>query len=64
MVATTYGGTANLWRMKPFGFLGTLRGSPYSGLFAEFGFNGEVVVLGSSEGVKVWQTKSSKRAAR
>lgn len=54
---TTYGGTANFWRMQPFGYLGTLRGSTYSGLLAEFGLNGRAIVTGSSDGVKVWDLK-------
>lgn len=54
VLLTTYGGNVNAWRMKPFGYLGTLRGSIYSGLTAEFGLNGQAIVTGSSDGVKVW----------
>jgi WD40 repeat protein len=52
--ATTYGGVVNLWRMKPFGFLGNLRGSIFSGLFVEFAANG-TVVTGSSDGIRLWE---------
>lgn len=52
---TVYGGNANFWRMQPFGFLGTLRGSTYSGLTAEFGLNGTAIATGSSDGVKLWR---------
>ncbi|NJP10707.1 MAG: WD40 repeat domain-containing protein [Leptolyngbyaceae cyanobacterium RU_5_1] len=55
LLATTYGGTVNLWQMKPFSYLGTLRGSVYSGLLVEFGLNGKVVISGSSDGIRVWQ---------
>ncbi|EKQ69740.1 WD40 repeat-containing protein [Leptolyngbyaceae cyanobacterium JSC-12] len=51
---TTYGGTANIWEMHPFRYLGTLRGSEFSGLLAEFGLNGQAVITGGSDGVKVW----------
>lgn len=51
---TTYGGTANLWGMQPFRYLGTLRGSEFSGVLAEFGLNGQAVITGGSDGVKVW----------
>lgn len=54
LLLTTYGGTANVWRMQPFGYLGTLRGSTYSGLVAEFGLGGTAIATGSSDGVKVW----------
>lgn len=54
LLITTYGATAHLWRMQPFGYLGGLRGSEYSGVFAEFGLKGNAIALGSSDGVKVW----------
>jgi WD40 repeat protein len=52
--ATTYGGVVNVWRMKPFGFLGTLRGSMFSGLFVEFAAE-DKVVTGSSDGIRLWE---------
>ncbi|MDX2243106.1 MAG: WD40 repeat domain-containing protein [Leptolyngbyaceae cyanobacterium bins.302] len=61
---TTYGGTANLWRISPFGYLGVLRGSTYSGLVARFGLNGEAIATGSSDGVKVWLPTSAQRTLR
>lgn len=59
VLLTTYGGTVNLWRMKPFGYLGTLRGSIYSAVVAEFGLGGRAIVTGSSDGVKVWLPSAS-----
>lgn len=50
---TVYGGNANFWRMQPFGYLGTLRGSEFSGITAEFGGSG--IAIGGSDGLKVWQ---------
>ncbi len=61
-LATTYGGNVNLWRIYPFGYLGTLRGSLYSGLMVAFGLNGQVVVTGSSDGVKLWKPQESGRS--
>jgi WD40 repeat protein len=54
LLITTYGGTANIWRMQPFVYLGTLRGSIYSGLVTKFGLDGTAIATGSSDGVKVW----------
>jgi WD40 repeat protein len=54
LLATTYGGITNLWRIKPLGYLGTLRGSQYSGMLVEFGLNGQAVITGSSDGLRVW----------
>jgi WD40 repeat protein len=56
--ATTYGGVVNLWRMKPFGSLGSLRGSTYSSLSVEFGRDRQIIT-GSSDGVRVWQAKTT-----
>jgi WD40 repeat protein len=55
LFATTYGGTINLWRIKPAGFLGTLRGSDYSGMFVEFGADQRTIIGGSSDGIRLWQ---------
>lgn len=60
LLITTYGGAAHLWRMESsttFNHLGTLYGSEYSGLFAEFGLNGNAIALAGSDGVKVWFAK-------
>lgn len=61
LLLTTYGGTTNIWRMQPFGYLGTLRGSIYSGMVAKFGLNGRAIATGSSDGVKVWRPEPSDR---
>ena len=55
LFATTYGGTINLWRIRPPGFLGTLRGSEYSGMFVEFGADQRTIIGGGSDGVRLWQ---------
>jgi WD40 repeat protein len=55
LFATTYGGTINLWRVRPSGFLGTLRGSQYSGMFVEFGANQRTIIGGGSDGISLWQ---------
>ncbi|PZV11105.1 MAG: hypothetical protein DCF22_15190 [Leptolyngbya sp.] len=55
LFATTYGGTVNLWRIRPPGFLGTLRGSDYSGMFVEFGADQRAVIGGGSDGIRLWQ---------
>jgi len=57
LLLTTYGGTTNIWRMQPFGYLGTLRGSIYSGMVARFGMNGQAIATGSSDGIKVWRSQ-------
>jgi WD40 repeat protein len=59
ILITVYGGNANFWRMQPFGFLGTLRGSTYSGLMATFGLNGTAIATGSSDGLRVWRVLPS-----
>lgn len=55
MLASTLGGIVNLWRMKPLGYLGTLRGSQFSAMFVRFGLNGQAIVTGSSDGIRVWR---------
>lgn len=55
LFATTYGGTINLWRIRPPGFLGTLRGSEYSGMFVEFGADQRTIIGGGSDGIRLWQ---------
>jgi WD40 repeat protein len=57
MLASTLGGIINLWRMKPLGYLGTLRGSQFSTMFVRFGLNGREIITGSSDGIRVWQEK-------
>jgi len=59
LFATTYGGTINLWRIQPPGFLGTLRGSEYSGMFVEFGADQRTIIGGGSDGISIWQPKNS-----
>ncbi len=54
LFATTYGGTINLWRIQPSGFLGTLRGSEYSGMFVEFGADQRTIIGGGSDGIRIW----------
>ncbi|MDX2231516.1 MAG: WD40 repeat domain-containing protein [Leptolyngbyaceae cyanobacterium bins.349] len=61
VLITTYGGNANFWQMQPFQFLGTLRGSTYSGLTAKFGLSGRAIAMGSSDGVKVWYSQPLQR---
>lgn len=55
MLASTLGGIVNLWRTKPLGYLGTLRGSQFSAMFVRFGLNGREIITGSSDGIRVWQ---------
>jgi WD40 repeat protein len=59
LFATTYGGTINLWRIRPPGFLGTLRGSEYSGMFVEFGADHRTIIGGGSDGIRIWQPQKS-----
>ncbi|MBM0741462.1 WD40 repeat domain-containing protein [Phormidium sp. CLA17] len=59
LFATTYGGTINLWRIQPSGFLGTLRGSQYSGMFVEFGADQRTLIGGGSDGIYLWQPTTS-----
>ncbi|MEX0269344.1 WD40 repeat domain-containing protein [Leptolyngbyaceae cyanobacterium UHCC 1019] len=62
LFATTYGGTINLWRIKPPGFLGTLRGSDYSGMFVEFGADQRAIIGGGSDGIRLWQSTARQKA--
>ena len=59
-LAATSGGTVNLWNLKTRKLLGSLRGSWYSGLFVDFGLQGQVLVTGSSDGVKLWRSQPKK----
>jgi WD40 repeat protein len=62
LFATTYGGTINLWRIRPPGFLGTLRGSEYSGMFVEFGADQRTIIGGGSDGIRLWQPTARQKA--
>ncbi len=55
MLASTLGGLVNLWGIKPPGYLGTVRGSQYSAMFVRFGLNGQDIITGSSDGIRVWR---------
>lgn len=61
LVITTYGGLANLWRLRPLRYLGTVRGSVYSALFAEFGADSRSVILGSSDGLTLRRAQRLQR---
>jgi WD40 repeat protein len=60
-MATASGGTVNLWRFPTKKLLTTLRGSWYSGLFVNFGLNDQALIASSSDGIRVWQLKRSRR---
>jgi WD40 repeat protein len=55
ILAGTVGGTVRLWHLQNEQALGLLRGSWYSGLFVRFALQGQAIVAGSSEGIKIWQ---------
>jgi WD40 repeat protein len=59
LFATTYGGTINLWRIRPHGFLGTLQGSQYSGMFVEFAADQRAIIGAGSDGMSLWQPEKS-----
>ena len=56
-LAVANGGTIQVWQMVSKRFLGTFRGSWYSNLWVDFGWNGRLLVSGSSEGIKVWRAQ-------
>ncbi len=61
LLLTTYGGLVNVWRMRPLRYLGGLRGSVYSALFAEFGTDSRSVILGSSDGLTLRRAQRLQR---
>jgi len=58
ILATSSGGTINLWQLETKKLLGTLRGSLYSGLSIAFAWDGSIL-SGSSDGIKVWRPSSA-----
>ncbi len=56
ILATTVGGTVRFWQLQSDRYLGLLRTSWYSSLFVQFALEGHAIVVGNSEGVKIWQS--------
>lgn len=56
-LAAANGGTINFWQLGTRKFLGTLRGSWYSGLFVDFDRDSQSMITGSSDGIKIWQPR-------
>lgn len=54
-LAAVVGGTVHLWQLPTEQYLGFLRGSWYSGLFVRFALQGQAIVVGNSEGIRIWQ---------
>ena len=56
LMAVASGGMIDLWQLETGKFLGELRGSRYSNQHVTFGFNGQTMINGSSEGIKIWRS--------
>ena len=54
-LAVANGGMIQVWQMVTGALLGTFRVSWYSNSWVDFSLNGQLLVSGSSEGVKVWR---------
>jgi WD40 repeat protein len=55
-LALAVGGTVQFLQIPTEQLLGYLRGSSYSSLFVRFALQGQAIVVGNSEGVRLWQT--------
>lgn len=65
LLITANGGTVNLWQLQPKKLLGSLRGSWYSRIKVAFGLNGQVILSGSSDGLRLWKpTATNSRKPR
>lgn len=54
VLAIAVGGTLNFWALQPEEFIGLLRGSWFSSLFVDFALQGDAIVAGSSDGIRIW----------
>jgi hypothetical protein len=55
---TAAGGAVNFWRWQTRLLLGTLRGSVYSGLVIDFALDGQAIVTGGSNGIRLWRSQA------
>ncbi|OLP20168.1 hypothetical protein BST81_01675 [Leptolyngbya sp. 'hensonii'] len=55
-VAAPLGGTIYFWQLSPRKLLGTLRGSWYSNVSVQFGWQGRALVAVGTDGLQLWQT--------
>jgi WD40 repeat protein len=56
LFATTSGGSVYLWRWPTRQVFGSLRGSWFSNLVIDFAQNGQVLISGSSDGLRLWRS--------
>ena len=56
LFATASGGSVYLWRLPTRQVFGSLRGSWFSNLVIDFAQNGQVLVSGSSDGLRLWRS--------
>jgi WD40 repeat protein len=56
LFATTSGGSVYLWRWPTRQVFGSLRGSWLSNLVVDFAQNGQVLISGSSDGLRLWRS--------
>ncbi len=61
-LAAVVGGTVSFWQLPTDQYLGFIRGSWYSSLFAKFALQGHAIVAASSEGVKIWHERAARQA--
>lgn len=57
MFATASGGSVYLWRWPSRQVFGSLRGSWFSGLVVDFAQNGQALISGSSDGLRLWRSQ-------
>ena len=55
VLAVARGGTINLLQLQPKRFLGSLRGSHYSGVSFDFSADTNAIISSSSDGIRIWQ---------
>jgi WD40 repeat protein len=58
LMLTAAGGAVNFWRWQTRLLLGTLRGSVYSGLVIDFALDGQAIVTGGSNGIRLWRSQA------
>lgn len=54
-MATSAGGSVHLWHLLTEQSLGSLYASPFSSLFVKFALQGQAIVAGGTDGIRIWR---------
>jgi WD40 repeat protein len=57
-LATSAGGSVHLWHLLTEQSLGELHASPFSSLFVKFALQGQAIVAGGADGIRIWRDRN------